>query len=315
MRDNQHKRGKAIHRRTGQTFYYATRLLPRRIREQTYVLYGFFRIADEIVDNGRGHSASAKRAELEKLREEALGQAEARDPVVAAFASVRETTEIPEKEVNRFIDAMLMDIDTDRYESHEELSTYMRGSAAAVGNMMTAIMSVDNPEKARPHAMALGEAFQLTNFIRDVREDSRELGRIYIPQETLREYDVSPGDIESETATSGFKQAIRSEIRLAENRYRKGVEGIKYLPSDCQFAVVLAAVLYAEHHTLVRDQEYDVLRSRPELSRRRKLWTVARTWWSWKRFRDPATVFRRVSAIPETDRTSGELDRPIPSPE
>lgn len=313
MKDPQRERGKAIHRETGQTFYYATRLLPERIREQTYILYGFFRIADEIVDDGVDRSPKSQREELQRLREAALGRVEAEDPVVEAFAEIREEAGIPEREVDAFIDAMIADIDTDRYDTYEDLEAYMRGSAAAVGNMMTAIMDVRRPEAARPHAMALGEAFQLTNFLRDVREDIRDLGRIYLPLETLDRYGISPRQIEREECTSDFQRAMQTELRRAEGLYRKGVAGIEHLPEDCQFAVLLAAVLYAEHHRLIRRQNFDVLSSPPELSRPRKLWVVAKTWWNWRRYRDPVTVFRRVSAVPMDDSLPGESEHGVPS--
>jgi len=311
----QRERGKAIHRETGQTFYYATRLLPERIREQTYVLYGFFRIADEVVDDGADRSPEAQRAELEQIKAAALGEQAAEEPVVDAFAKIREQAGIPDREVEEFIDAMLADIDTDRYETYADLESYMRGSAAAVGNMMTAVMDVDHPSRAQSHAIALGEAFQLTNFIRDVREDIRELDRVYLPMETLSQYGVTVDQIEREESTPEFRRAIQSELRRAEQRYREGVAGIELLPKDCQFAVVLAAVLYAEHHRLIRRQDFDVLSKRPELSTARKLWVVGRTWWNWRRYEDPVTVFRRVSAVPAEDHRQEEADHTIASPE
>jgi phytoene synthase len=311
VNESQRQRGKAIHRETGKTFYYATRLLPERIREQTYVLYGFFRIADEVVDGDRNLGAETEEAKLESLRAAALGEQPADDPVVEAFADLRADADIPEREVNAFIDAMLADVDTDRYETFDDLREYMRGSAAAVGNMMLAIMDADEPEKARPHAMALGEAFQLTNFIRDVDEDITELDRIYLPLETLEQHDVTPDQLRRGECTSGFREAVRAELTRAEGFYRKGVRGIRYLPEDCQFAVLLSAVLYAEHHRLIRSQEFDVLTTRPSLSRRRKLWLIARTWWHWRRFRDPVSVFDRVSAIPEDAGVpTGTTDEP-----
>ena len=319
MNKSQRERGKSIHQRTGKTFYYATKLLPERIRQQTYVLYGFFRIADEVVDGEPEYTAAEQRAQLEAIREAALGHARADEPVVAAFSEIREQAGIPDEEVNAFIDAMLADIDTDRYETYEELAAYMRGSAAAVGNMMTAIMHVENPEKARPHAMALGEAFQLTNFLRDVREDARDLDRVYLPAETLDRYGATVEDIHTERTTLEFRRAVRFELRRAEKRYRTGVAGIEYLPRDCQFSVLLAAILYAEHHRLIRKLEFDVLSTRPTLSRVRKLWLIARTWYHWKRLRDPVAVFRRVSAIPTEDTHPGDrqqdVERGIPSPE
>jgi phytoene synthase len=320
VNDSQRKRGKAIHRETGKTFYYATRLLPERIREQTYVLYGFFRIADEVVDDSSGMEPGDQRARLEAIRAAALGREPADDPVIEAFSEIREETGIADEEVDAFIDAMIADIDTDRYETYEQLEGYMRGSAAAVGNMMTAIMDPDQPETARPHAMALGEAFQLTNFIRDVREDIEELGRVYLPLETLRRHDVTVDQLERAAVTPGFRRAVQSELARAEACYRRGIQGIEYLPADCQFAVLQAAVLYAEHHRLIRAQEFDVLSERPSLSRPRKLWLIARTWWNWRRYRDPVTVFRRVSAVPTEEAPPDETatrgpDRGVPSPD
>jgi phytoene synthase len=228
---------------------------------------------------------------------------------------VRERAGIPDREVDAFVDAMLADDDTDRYETYDDLEGYMRGSAAAVGNMMLAVMESGHPEKARPHAMALGNAFQLTNFIRDVREDIRDLDRVYLPQETLRQHDVTVDQLRREECTPELRQAVKFEVRRAEQLYRKGVAGIEYLPKDCQFAVVLAAVLYAEHHRLIRRRDFDVLSNPPSLSRTRKLWVVVRTWWNWRRFGDPVTVFRRVSAVPADDSQRGESEHGIPSPE
>jgi phytoene synthase len=320
VNDSQRERGKQIHKETGKTFYYATRLLPERIREQTYVLYGFFRIADEVVDDGRDRDPESQRSELERIQTAALGEADTDEPVIAAFAEVREEADIPDEEVDAFIDAMITDIDTDRYQTYDDLRAYMRGSASAVGNMMTAIMDLEHPDRARDHAMALGEAFQLTNFIRDVREDIDELGRVYLPLETLERNDVSVEQLRRHEVTPGFRRAVQSELARAEARYRHGVQGIEYLPRDCQFAVLLAAVLYAEHHRLVRRQEFDVLSNRPSLSRPRKVWLIARTWWNWRRFGDPQTVFRRVSAIPAEeapadDSVPDDTERGIPSPD
>jgi len=314
VNEAQREKGKAIHRRTGRTFYYATRLLPERVRDRTYVLYGFFRIADEVVDGDRDRTPEEKRRELERIRDAALGRQEARDPVVEAFAEVREETGIDPGEVEAFIDAMLADIDTDRYGTYDDLAGYMRGSAAAVGNMMLAVMDVDAGE-ARPHAMALGEAFQLTNFLRDVREDVRDLDRVYLPEETLRKYGVTPEHVRREDPTPGFRRAIEFELRRAERHYRFGVAGIEYLPRDCQFPVLLATTLYAEHHRLIRRQDYDVLSARPSLSRSRKLLVVARTWWHWRQLRDPVAVFRRVSPIRIDDGPLDDADYGIPSPE
>ncbi|MFW5917344.1 MAG: phytoene/squalene synthase family protein, partial [Halorubrum sp.] len=111
-------RSKRIQRRTGKTFHVATRLLPKRIRHPTYVLYGFFRIADEVVDAEDTAPPPEQRAELNRLRRAALGTEPTDDPVLEAFAAVCEEHDISDADVHSFVDAMESDIDTDRYETY-----------------------------------------------------------------------------------------------------------------------------------------------------------------------------------------------------
>jgi phytoene synthase len=302
---------KSIHKRTGKTFYFATRVLPERVRHKTYVLYAFFRIADEVVDNEeRDLTPQEQHDELVRIREAALGRRETDDPVLRAFDEVRRETDITEADVELFIDAMLTDIETSRYETYDELETYMEGSASAVGYMMTAIMDTEDPEVARPHARALGIAFQLSNFLRDVREDVIDRDRIYLPAETLEAYGASHETVEDLGMTDGFRSALIHEMRRAEDLYREGVAGIKYLPEDCQFAVLLAAVLYADHHRLIRERDYDVLSETPSISTTRKAWLVAKTRWHWMWNKDPEAVFERVSTIGEAPGSSPEFEPP-----
>lgn len=317
MNEAQIGRGRAIHRDTGDTFYYATRLLPARVRDEVYVLYGFFRIADEVVDGRHETDPGAQRQRLEELRSAALGERPAEEPVVEAFSELRRRHEIPATEVDAFVDAMLADVETDRYATYDHLADYVRGSAAAVAHMLAAVFGTSDPEAARPHAAALGEALQLTNFLRDVREDYRTLGRVYLPDATLSEYGVTEADFERETAPPRLRGAVRRELHRAEDRYRTGVAGIEYLAADCQFPVLLAATLYAEHHRLLREADFDVLGTDLSLSTPRKLLVVARTYWHWRRLGDPVATFERASAVParSSDRGSTAGSRAVPHPE
>ncbi len=99
---------------------------------------------------------------------------------------------------------------------------------------------------------------------------------------------------------------MATELKRTEDLYREGVAGIRYLPEDCQLPVLLAAVLYAEHHTVIRARECDVLSHEPSLSTTRKLWCLAKTRWHWHWNRDPEAVFRRVSAVPVRERDRRE---------
>lgn len=289
--DDQLSQSKAIQRRTGKTFHLATRLLPERIRHPTYVLYAFFRVSDQVVDDPGNRTPEEQRVELDRIREAALGHVDTDDPVLAAFSDVRERHGIPEKDVDEFLDAMHTDVRTTRYATYEELEEYVDGSAAAVGRMMTHVMDPPDLERALPHATALGVAFQLTNMLRDVREDVRDHGRIYLPQSTLEEHGVTAEQIRAAEMDERFAAAMRAEIDRTERLYETGVAGIELLPEDCQLAVLLSAVLYVDHHRLIRERGYDTLTATPELSTLRKLRLLARTRWKWAWNDDPEAVF------------------------
>jgi len=302
---------KQIHKRTGRTFYLATRLLPERVRHATYVLYAFFRVADEVVDRTDAPDAETQRAELERIRAAALGERETDDPVLAAFHELAEDRGIADEEIDVFVDAMIQDIDKARYETYSDLEGYMRGSSVAVANMMMVAMGMDEETRAEagPHAAALAEAFQLTNFLRDVREDIHDYGRVYLPQETLDRYGVTEDDLREASVTEGFVAAMRHELDRTERLYREGVAGIRYLPEESQFGVLLAAVLYAEHHRLIRSREYDVLTGTPQLSPLRRGYLLVRTWVHWRRHRDPESAFYAVSSVSRGEKSdSGHTD-------
>ena len=290
-------RSKAIQQRTGRTFHLATRFLPRRIRHATYVLYAFFRIADDVVDTTADRDPADQRAELESIRAQALGTVEAEDPVLEAFHELMVEYDIPAEEVDRFIDAMIADIDHEPYADYDGVESYMRGSAVAVANMMMAIMEVDDPDLARPHAAALAEAFQLTNFLRDVEEDIRNYRRVYLPAETRDQFGVTVDQLVERVADDNFRRVMQLELARAEDRYYEGVAGIQYLPEDCQFGVLVSALLYADHHRVIREQGYDVLTTRPSISTWRKLSLVVKTWAYWTIQTDPETVFRTLSSL------------------
>ena len=109
---------KAIQRRTGRTFHLATRFLPARVRRATYVLYAFFRIADEVVDDPDPDPPAVQRAELARIREAALGRRETDDPVLDAFSEIRRRHGIPDREVEEFLRAMERDVSPGTDGSH-----------------------------------------------------------------------------------------------------------------------------------------------------------------------------------------------------
>jgi phytoene synthase len=279
-------------------------LLPERARRDTHILYAFFRSADEIVDGDTTPSAADQRDRLDRMRRVARGD-RAGEGIPAAFADVRRDNGIPPADVDRFIEAMQTDVDQEPFETFAELRTYMEGSAAAVGRMMARVLGAPDDAEVLRRASALGEAFQLTNFVRDVREDHRQLDRVYLPLQTLRKFGVARGDLEADQASRALRAAVGYELDRALGFYREGVTGIQHLPADCRFPVTLAAILYADHHRLMHEQGLDVLAQRPTLSRRRKLWLAAKARGLRPLSDGPVDLFERASAVdlPEDDES------------
>lgn len=240
---------------------------------------------------------------LEQLRSIALGEQDTTNPVLKAFAKIQTRYNISQESIDAFVDSMAMDIYRDRYRTRDELETYIRGSGAAVGNMLMDVLDPSADETAYPYAAALGEAFQLTNFLRDVKEDVQNYDRIYLPETTLTSHGVSHTDVANLQFSPSIAAAVRDEIQRAEARYHVGVDGIRYLPEDCRFPVLVAAVLYASQHQLIREQGYDILSTTPTLSRRRRFILLAHTWVRWQHSDDPLTVFYQVTDFQPFDET------------
>ena len=181
-----------LHADHGKTYYLATLLLPPHKRPHVHALYGFARYADEFVD-----SLSAPDPE-ELLRWGGqflvdLERGHSDDEIGRALIHTARTFDIPHAHFRDFLASMRMDITVTGYATYADLEHYMYGSAAVIGLEMVPILGPLTDE-AYPRARALGEAFQLSNFIRDVGEDLRR-GRVYLPQEDLDRYGVTRADL------------------------------------------------------------------------------------------------------------------------
>ena len=172
-----------------------------------------------------------------------------------------------------FLDAMVADLTVSRYATYADLEQYMRGSAAAVGMMMCDVLGAgDNPEM-RAAGRSLGNAMQLTNFLRDVQEDAAR-GRIYLPLDELASFGVCEEEILAGAMSDRFSALARFQIQRAREFYRKADEGIPMLPTEAQKPVRLARILYSRILDRIEAQGYDVFRGRARTSKVEKL-TVA----------------------------------------
>ncbi|MCW3041405.1 MAG: phytoene/squalene synthase family protein [Solirubrobacterales bacterium] len=247
-----YQRCRALQRRHDPTFFLATSRLPRERRPAVHALYGFLRGADEIVDGRHRAAAPAlRRAELDgwltALHEGLEGQRPAH-PVLAALVDAGPRHGLPLELLERYMDSMRVDCDDRvRLPDPAALDRYMDGSAATVGRLMAPLLDA-SPDAVEPLA-ELGVAFQLTNFIRDVREDW-ELDRVYLPgldEETLRLGVATPSlrariEAEVSRARALFRQAgaveaevprgVRPGIRVARSVYERVLDRVEAIDFD-----------------------------------------------------------------------------------
>ena len=256
-----------VQRSHSKTYYFSTRLLPPEVRSHVYALYAFMRYADEIVDNPGATTFDEQLAALEALEEEVLAAVvgkEIRNPVLRAYANSVRTRGIEPQNITAFMRSMKMDTHVFRYPTYEDLAAYTYGSAAVVGLMMCRVVGVVD-ERAEEHAEALGVAMQLSNFLRDVREDWVR-GRVYLPLEDLERFGYSEEDLGAGVVDERFVELMRFEIERARRLYAFADEGMGYIPRGMRYPVIVARELYAAILARIEAQCYDVFSRRAKTS-------------------------------------------------
>lgn len=269
----------SITKKFGTSYYFATRFLPSDLRQATYALYSFFRIPDEIVDNSGYDQEKDILAELEdweKMWQKAYVGETTIYPILNLTAQVFKKYDIPYQYSLDFLKAMKQDVYITRYDTYQDLKNYMYGSAVVVGLMMTYIIGFNN-DKALDYAPYLGEAMQLTNFIRDIGEDYKDRGRIYLPQKDMLKYNVQEIDIENNKITLEFIELIKFEIKRARDLYRKSDKGLKYLNKRGRFAVIMASRMYEAILDKIEQNNYNVLTKRARTSKREKIYILGKS--------------------------------------
>ncbi|SDQ77786.1 phytoene/squalene synthase family protein [Quadrisphaera sp. DSM 44207] len=266
---------RALHAEHGRTYFLATALLPPAKRPWVWALYGFARYADEFVDSltspdpralvdwGAGFLA-------------ALRSGEPADPVGRAMLATVRRWEIPPGHVEAFLASMRMDITRTGYATYADLEGYMYGSASVIGLQMLPVLEPlpGLEAEAAVRAQRLGEAFQMSNFIRDVGEDL-ERGRVYLPAEDLAAAGVTREDLlaarRSGHAPPAVVELLRAEVARTRELYRQAEPGIAMLHPTSRDAIRCAYELYGGILGAVERAEHQVLHRRVAVSLPRRL--------------------------------------------
>ena len=269
-----------IIKKYGRGYYRATFLFPKSIRQATWTYYEFVRLPDEIVDEMAGADRTAKlNAWIDAWQTIVEKDVDSPYAPLQAFKSVMQQYHIPAQYSFDFLKSMQDDLTISRYATYADLESYMYGSAVVVGYTMSHIIGFT--EGALPYAKALGEAFQMTNFLRDVKEDYDARGRIYIPQEDMQRFGVTEEMIAKGLCTPEWQALMRFEVARTRALYEKGVAGISYLDPQGRKAVYAAVLIYDDILNTIERNNYDVFTRRAVVSPFRKtvlLWKAI-----WKR--------------------------------
>ena len=285
-----------ITRRHAKSFYFAAKFLPKPKQKAVYPIYAFCRhIDDEIDEIGEGNESDAIRAvekwqrkleevfEVNEQKAKGTGKNQDQKPktknqnlVLTAWQDLLETYKIPQNLPLELMQGVLMDTHTKRYENFDDLYVYCYRVASTVGLMSSEILGYSD-KITLYYAEALGIAMQLTNILRDVKEDAA-MGRIYLPQEDLRKFGVSEEQIFAGEMNDNFIEMMKFQIGRARDNYRTGEKGISLLEKDSRLTVLLASRIYARILDEIEKQNYDVFTRRAHTTSSQKLFSIPKIW-------------------------------------
>ncbi|MEU4316754.1 phytoene/squalene synthase family protein [Nocardia sp. NPDC024068] len=287
-----YRRCRRVAAQYGRSYYLATRLLSAGRRPAVHALYAFARTVDDIVDNPDTRSTAATLDALDAVETRltaiwspipppATSALPAEfGPVLLALTDTVRRFEIEERHFTTFLHSMRMDVPgsprfRSRYPSMAALNEYMRGSAAAIGLQLLPVLGTVVPRAdAEPAAAALGNAFQLTNFLRDIGEDL-DRDRIYLPADALAAFGVDEKLLRHCRTTGRTESSVRRALAhlVAVNRdlYRVAAPGVDLLTPRVRPAIRAAARLYGAILDRIEEDEYAVFARRAVVPNHRRL--------------------------------------------
>jgi 15-cis-phytoene synthase len=276
-----------VTKRHAKSFYFAAGFLPKNKRKAVFPIYAFCRhVDDEIDEIGSGGEKKAIETVAkwrQNLKEVFEGKFKIQDSrfkiqnsIFLAWEDLLQNYKIPRELPLELIEGVLMDTHTKRYETFDELYVYCYRVASTVGLMSSEILGYSN-KKALEYAEAMGVGMQLTNILRDIKEDAA-MGRIYLPQEDLRAFNISEEQIFANQTDENFVEMMRFQIERARNFYRNGEKGIALLEKDSRFTVLLASRVYSRILDQIEKQNYNIFIKRAHTSKSQKIFSIPKIW-------------------------------------
>ena len=263
-------------RREAKNFYWGFISLPHDQRMAIYALYDFARQVDDEVDGAEHPRLVPERLREQRLRVAGCVRGEHADPVMEVLAGATRRYAIPERELQALIDGVERDCSQTRYETWEDLREYCALVASVVGRMCVRIFGFSD-EAALAHADDLGLALQLTNILRDVREDAA-MQRIYLPLQELRRFGVDESALLTGEPGAGWEALVAFQVSRARALFESGYQVLRYIPRRPAACVQTMAGIYEGILEKIERDPQLPLRGRAALTKTEKLRIVFGSW-------------------------------------
>jgi len=260
--------------KSGSSFYYSFRFLPTQQRQAIIALYAFCREVDDTVDEIA--DADIARAKLDWWREEVqrIFQSNASHPVGLALQFALQNFDLHEEYFMEIIDGMAMDLDQFSYPEFKHLALYCHRAASVVGLLSAEIFGYQNRQTLK-YAENLGMALQLTNIIRDVREDAQR-GRIYLPQDELQQFNVRADDLLALKSSPELIELLKFQTARAKQYYQQALQILPEADRYTQRTGLIMAAIYEATLNEIEKDNFQVMQHRVSLTPIRKLWLAWR---------------------------------------
>lgn len=265
-----------IARRRARNFYYAFKILPKPKRLAICSMYAFMRYCDDIADSC--HPPTSKADALRRWRDALSGALKGdfgESKILPAFADSVQRYSIPEIYFYELIDGAEMDLSVSRYQTFDDLYQYCYRVASVVGLVCIHIFGFQSA-KAKSYAESCGVAFQLTNILRDVKEDA-EHGRIYLPLDDMNAVGYSEDDLCRSIFDDRFRRLMKTEAARAHSYYERGNALLGYVDPASRPCLAAMIGIYSSLLGKIETKDYDVFSKRISLSAREKLSIAARS--------------------------------------
>jgi len=261
-----------VARARAKNFYYSFVLLSAQQRKAMCAIYAFMRCCDDLSDDPGATPAAIERWRTEM--EEALEGRFAEHPVWPAFYHTVRRFGIPHRYFREMIEGVLSDLEPRRFETFDQLYRYCYQVASVVGLTTIHIFGFDTPS-ALPLAEKCGVAFQLTNILRDIREDAGR-GRIYLPAEDLRRFGVTEEDLKAGNRSEPFLRLMRFETARARTYYEESEPLLELIHQRSRPSLWALISIYSRLLERIESRNYDVFSRRVRLSPLEKSWIIVR---------------------------------------